>query len=175
MEYSKLKLGDEAPGVVYAVIEIPQGSSNKYEFDTRFEVIKLDRVLYPPFDYPGEYGFMPETVSDDGDLADILVLISQPTFSGCLLKAKPIGLLKMEDSGILDYKVLAVAFDDPSYKDINNYQDLPDYLIKQIETFFKNYKKLENKITKISGWEGEKKVKEYIQSVHQKYLESKNK
>jgi len=173
MDYLKLKLGDEAPGVVYAVIEIPRGSSNKYEFDTRFETIKLDRVLYPPFDYPGEYGFMPETVSNDGDSADILVLISQSTFSGCLLKAKPIGLLKMEDSGKLDYKVLAVAFDDPNYKDINNYQDLPSFLLEQIETFFKNYKKLEDKITKISGWEDEKKAEEYIQNVHQKYLESK--
>lgn len=173
MDYSKLKLGDEAPEIVYAVIEIPRGSSNKYEFDTHFETIRLDRVLYPPFDYPGEYGFMPETVSDDGDPADILVLVSQPTFSGCLLRAKPIGLLKMEDSGILDYKVLAVAFDDPGYQDINNYQDLPEFLLEQIETFFKNYKKLEDKITKVLGWEDGKKAKEYIQNVHQKYLESK--
>lgn len=173
MDYSKLKLGDEAPEVVYAVIEIPRGLSNKYEFDTRFETIKLDRVLYPPFDYPGEYGFMPETVSDDGDPADILVLVSQPTFPGCLLKAKPIGLLQMEDAGKLDYKVLAVALDDPEYKDINNYQDLPKFLLEQIETFFKNYKKLEDKIIKILGWENEKKAKEYIQNVHQRYLESK--
>ncbi|MFA5392359.1 MAG: inorganic diphosphatase [Candidatus Paceibacterota bacterium] len=173
MDYSKLKLGDEAPGVVYAVIEIPRGLSNKYEFDTRFETIKLDRVLYPPFDYPGEYGFMPETVSEDGDPADILVLVSQPTFPGCLLKAKPIGLLRMEDAGELDYKVLAVACDDHGYENINNYQDLPKFLLEQIETFFKNYKKLEDKITKILGWEDEKKAKEYIQNVHQKYLELK--
>jgi inorganic pyrophosphatase len=78
----------------------------------------------------------------------------------------------MKDSGVLDYKVLAVAFDDPGYQDINNYQDLPEFLIEQIETFFKNYKKLENKITKISGWEDERKAKEYINKVHQKYLEN---
>lgn len=173
MDYSKLKLGDEAPEIIYAVVEIPRGSTNKYEFDARFETIRLDRALQPPFDYPGEYGFMPETASDDGDAADILVLTSQPTFSGCLLKAKPIGLLKMSDSGILDYKILAVALADAQYREIDSYQALPESLLKQIETFFQNYKKLENKITQISGWDDERKAREYIQNVHQEYLKLK--
>ena len=171
MDYAKLILGEKAPEIVYAVIEIPQGSSNKYEFDTRFETIKLDRVLYPPFDYPGEYGFLPETLAGDGDPLDILVLASQPTFPGCLLEAKPIGLLEMEDSDTKDSKVIAVSAHDYSYPDLNNYQDLPSYLIEQIEIFFQNYKKLEGKETKILGWKDNKQAKAYILDLHQKYLQ----
>ncbi|MDQ5882763.1 MAG: inorganic pyrophosphatase [Patescibacteria group bacterium] len=171
MDYSKLILGEEAPELVYAVVEIPQGSSNKYEFDVRFETIKLDRVLHHPFNYPGEYGFLPETIEADGDHLDILVLASQPTFPGCLLQARPVGLLEMEDSGKTDSKIIGISARDYSYQGINNYTDLPFYLPKQIEIFFQNYKKLEGKETKILGWKNAQVAKDYILNLHQKYLQ----
>jgi len=151
MDYSKLKIGEEAPEVIYAVIEIPQGSSNKYEFDFKHETIRLDRVLHSPLYYPGDYDFVPETLSDDGDPTDILIMVSKPTFPGCLLRAKPIGLLRMDDGGQNDYKIMAVASDDPVYKEVSNYKNLPPRLINQIEHFFESYKLLEGKTTKVLG------------------------
>jgi len=170
MNFSKLKIGDQAPDVVYVLVEIPQGSSNKYEFDAKFETIKLDRILPSSVYYPGEYGFIPETLADDGDPADVLVISSKPTFSGCLLRAKPIALLKFEDSGIVDFKILAVAYDDLTYKDFESYTDFPPHFIKQIVNFFETYKILENKITKVLGWEGADKAKEYIERTYEKYF-----
>lgn len=174
MDYSKLKIGDEAPDVIFALIEISRGSSNKYEFDLKYETIRLDRVLHSAVYYPGDYGLVPETISDDGDPADILVIISHKTFPGCLLRVKPIGLLLMEDSGKHDSKILGVAYDDSVYQNVNIYHDLSEHLVKQIVNFFETYKTLEGKTTKILGWEDEKKAKEYINKVHQKYLESLN-
>ena len=170
MNYSKLKIGEEAPEIIFTVIEIPQGSSNKYEFDMNFETIRLDRVLHSPTYYPGDYGFIPETLSEDGDPADVLVIISKPTFPGCLLRVKPIGLLKMEDSGKIDYKVLGVAYDDPNYKNVSTYKGLHEHLIAQIEHFFETYKLLENKMTKVLGWEDEIAARRYIKQAHEAYL-----
>ncbi|MGB9763274.1 MAG: inorganic diphosphatase [Minisyncoccia bacterium] len=173
MDYSKLKIGDEMPEIIYTLIEIPRGSKNKYEFDLKYETIKLDRVLYSSVYYPGEYGLVPETLSDDGDPADILVVMSTETFPGCLLKVRPVGLLNMIDSGHKDNKILAVAYNDSAYKDIKNYTDLPEHLLKQIVNFFETYKILEGKKTEVLGWEDATIAKEYIQKVHQKYLEQK--
>lgn len=173
MDYAKLKIGEEVPKIVYAMIEIPQGSSNKYEFDLKLETIRLDRVLHSSMYYPGDYGLVPETLSSDGDPADILVMISKPTFPGCILRTRPIGLLKMEDSSFNDYKILAVAEDDPLQKGIKSYKDLSPSLLKQIEHFFESYKLLENKITKVLGWEGEENAQAYILKVHQDFLEQK--
>jgi inorganic pyrophosphatase len=175
MDYSKLKIGPNAPEIIYALTEIPQGSSNKYEFDLELETIRLDRVLHTSMYYPGDYGLVPETLSADGDPADILVIISKPTFPGCVLRVRPIGLLKMEDSGFNDYKILAVAEDDPVQKGIKTYKDLSPSILKQIEHFFESYKLLENKITKVLGWEDEKSAQAYILKVHQDYLKKNNK
>ncbi|NMB92234.1 MAG: inorganic diphosphatase [Parcubacteria group bacterium] len=175
MDYSKLKIGDKTPDIIFALIEIPRGSSNKYEFDLQYETIRLDRVLHSAVYYPGDYGLVPETISDDGDPADILVIISHKTFPGCLLRVKPIGLLLMEDGGKKDFKILGVAYDDPVYTNINSYNDLPNHLIKQVVNFFETYKVLEGKTTKVLGWEDAITAKEYIQKVHNKYLQSRNK
>lgn len=172
MDYHQLEIGDKAPDIVYALIEIPRGSSNKYEFDLKYNVMRLDRVLHSTVYYPGEYGLIPQTISYDGDPADILVIASNKTFSGCLLRAKPVGLLLMEDSGSHDNKILGVAYDDPLYREVDNYSQLPNHLLKQIENFFESYKTLENKVTKVLGWGDEKQAKEYIKEVHQRYLDS---
>ncbi|MGC8651260.1 MAG: inorganic diphosphatase [Minisyncoccia bacterium] len=171
MDYAKLKIGDEAPEIICTLIEIPRGSKNKYEFDLKYEVIRLDRVLHSSVYYPGEYGLVPETISEDGDPADILVIMTTETFPGCLIKVRPIGLLKMIDSGHNDNKILAVAYNDPAYQEVKNYADLPSHLLKQIVNFFETYKILEGKEIKILGWEDAAAAKEYIKTVHDKYLE----
>jgi inorganic pyrophosphatase len=175
MDYSKLKIGDEAPEIICTLVEIPRGSKNKYEFDLKYETIRLDRVLHSSVYYPGEYGLVPETISDDGDPADILVIMSTETFPGCLIKVKPIGLLKMIDSGMKDNKILGVCYNDPFYKNVNNYSDLPEHLLNQIAYFFETYKILEGKETKVIGWEDANSSKEYIKKVHERYLNEKQK
>src|SRR6266576_6298532 len=121
INYLDLPTGDGAPAEVNAVIEIPRGDTNKYEYDKALHVFRLDRNLYSPVHYPGDYGFIPRTLSQDGDPLDVLVLVDAPTFTGCLMPVRPIGLLEMLDQGVKDEKVLAVIHNDPRYKDVNNY------------------------------------------------------
>lgn len=155
--------GPNAPEVVYAVIEIPRGSRNKYEYDKDMESFALDRVLYSPFTYPAEYGLIPQTIYDDGDPMDIMVLMDQPTFTGCVIESRPIGLMKMIDGGDADDKVLAVPKDDPRFKDINDISDIPSHLLEEIAHFFKEYKHLEGKSTEVMGWENKEAALAAIQ------------
>lgn len=155
--------GPNAPEVVYAVIEIPRGSRNKYEYDKDMESFALDRVLYSPFTYPAEYGLIPQTIYDDGDPMDIMVLMDQPTFTGCVIESRPIGLMKMIDGGDADDKVLAVPKDDPRFKDINDISDVPSHLLEEIAHFFKEYKHLEGKSTEVMGWENKEAALAAIQ------------
>src|SRR3989441_11701842 len=111
VNYLKLPIGDGAPGEVNAVIEIPRGQTNKYEYDKQLHVFRLDRNLYSPVHYPGGYGFIPSTLSDDGDPLDVLVLVDAPSFTGCVMTGRPIGMLRMVDQGREDEKILAVGAD----------------------------------------------------------------
>jgi len=144
--------GPSVPEVVYAVIEIPKGSRNKYEYDKDKETFALDRVLYSPFCYPAEYGIIPKTLYDDGDPMDILVLMDQPTFPGCIIESRPIGMMKMIDSGDHDDKILSVPVDDPRCNDIKDIHDVPKHLLDEIAHFFQEYKRLEGKSTEVLGW-----------------------
>ncbi len=154
--------GPSAPEVVYAVIEIPRGSRNKYEYDKKKEAFTLDRVLYSPFHYPTDYGIIPQTLYDDGDPLDILVLMDQPTFPGCIINTRPIGMMRMLDSGDQDDKIIGVPVDDPMCADIDDIDDVPRHLLDEIAHFFEEYKKLEGKITEVLGWENAKKAFEAI-------------
>jgi len=137
---------------VEALIEIPKGTQNKYEFDSGREVFRLDRVLYSPLHYPTDYGFIPETLAADGDALDILVLITNPTFPGCLVPAYVIGDLAMRDDQGFDTKILSVARGDPRLANIKSYSNLEPHLIKELEYFFRRYKELEEKTSRIGSW-----------------------
>jgi inorganic pyrophosphatase len=154
--------GPSIPEVVYAVIEIPKGSRNKYEYDKDLESFALDRVLYSPFVYPADYGLIPQTIYDDGDPMDIMVLMEQPTFPGCIIEARPIGIMRMIDGGDMDDKILAVPLNDPRFTDIKDIDDVPSHLLKEISHFFKEYKHLEGKTTEVIGWENAEKAFEAI-------------
>ena len=123
-DYTRLPIGEKAPHRVNAVIEIPKDSVNKYEYDKQLHVFKLDRTLFSPVHYPGDYGFIPCTLGQDGDPLDVLVLVEAPSFPGCLIEVRPIGVLQMVDQGKKDEKILAVAESDPLYTDVNDYSQV---------------------------------------------------
>ena len=152
MSFAKIPLGNHAPEVINAVIEIPKGSHNKYEYDEELDEIRLDRVLHSPLFYPADYGFIPETRSEDGDHLDVLVLISDSVFSGCVLSVRPIGVLDMEDEAGQDWKIMAVAEKDPRQSKINSIDDLDEQYKNEICHFFEQYKKLEKKWVTVKGW-----------------------
>jgi inorganic pyrophosphatase len=151
-DFKALGPGLHAPEVIHVVVEVPRDSSNKYEFDPSAGVFRLDRVLYSPLHYPGDYGFVPGTLAEDGDPLDVLVLIDQPTFAGCLLRARPLGHLDMEDEKGPDQKVLAVPLNDPRYTQYESLQDVPNHRLREIEHFFTIYKELEEKQVRVRGW-----------------------
>lgn len=151
-DYLRLPTGESAPEIVNAVIEIPLGHSNKYEYDKELHVFRLDRNLYSPVHYPGDYGFIPSTLSEDGDALDVLVLVDAATFPGCLVAVRPIGMLDMLDQGTLDHKVLSVAVNNPRFHEIENYSDVFPHMLREIEHFFSIYKDLEGKRTQMKGW-----------------------
>jgi inorganic pyrophosphatase len=147
-----LSPGAHPPEVITAVIEIPQGSRNKYELDKTTGLIKLDRVLYSAVHYPAEYGFIPRTLHDDGDPMDVLVLLKEETFPGCIIDARPIGVLHMVDKGEPDDKILAVPTHDPYSQEYFDIADIPQHLLKEVAQFFVSYKELEGKKVEIVGW-----------------------
>ena len=147
-----LPVGEEAPKIINVVVEVPKGSSNKYEYNRELDIFELDRALYSPMHYPGCYGFMPRTLADDGDPLDVLVLINAPTVPGILVRAKPLGVLDMTDEKGQDQKILATALDDPRYGDRTDLSDISQHRLREVEHFFKVYKDLENKEVTVDGW-----------------------
>jgi len=150
--YLYLPIGEHAPETINVVVEIPEGSRNKYEYDKELGIFRLDRVLHSPIYYPGDYGFIPQTLAEDGDPLDVLILVVQPTFPGCLVVARPIGMLKMIDDGLPDDKILAVPVGEPAYADIHSQTQIFPHTLRTISHFFETYKLLEGKRTSTQGW-----------------------
>ncbi|MCX7594825.1 MAG: inorganic diphosphatase [Fischerella sp.] len=146
------------PGIINVLIEIPGGSKNKYEFDKDLQAFALDRVLYSSVQYPYDYGFVPNTLADDGDPLDGMVIMDQPTFPGCIIAARPIGMLEMIDSGDRDEKILCVPDKDPRYANVKSINDIASHRLEEIAEFFRTYKNLERKVTEILGWHDIDKV-----------------
>ena len=152
VNYLKLPQGGLAPEIVRAVIEIPKGGTQKFEYDKNLNVFRLDRDLHSPMHYPGDYGFIRSTLSDDGDALDVLVLVRGPSFSGCIQEVRAIGLLEMIDQGQADEKVLAVGANNPRYTGVRTHTDVYPHMLKEIAHFFSAYKELEGKHVEICGW-----------------------
>lgn len=168
MNIDAIEIGKDAPEAVNVIIEVAEGGYPvKYEMDKDSGALFVDRMLHTPMRYPANYGFIPHTLSDDGDPADVLVIAQCPLMAGCVVKARPVGVLKMEDDGGVDEKILAVPVTklDPFYSNIQEYTDLPQNLIDQIEHFFTHYKDLEKgKWAKIEGWADAAEAKAIIQT-----------
>lgn len=170
MNYKNLPIGDGSPKVVNAVVEIPKGSRNKYEYNMQLGVFQLDRVLYSSMHYPAAYGFVPSTLYEDGDPTDVLIVIDQPLSTGVMLKVKPIGILKMRDEKGTDDKIISVAYDDPTYSSIKEVKQLPKHLLIEIEHFFMSYKELEGKHVQSFGWYGATEARRAIKRSHEVYV-----
>ena len=139
-------------GLINVLIEITGGSKNKYEFDKDLQAFALDRVLYSSVKYPYDYGFIPNTLADDGDPLDGMVIMDEPTFPGCIIPARPIGMLEMIDGGDRDEKILCVPDKDPRYTEVKSIKDVAPHRLEEIAEFFRTYKNLEKKVTEILGW-----------------------
>ncbi len=163
--------GPQCPDVVRMIVEIPMLSSNKIEYDHELGVFRLDRRLYSPMHYPGDYGFVPGTLSEDGDPIDALALVTQPSFTGCLLEVRPVGALHMIDGAKLDQKILAVPVGDPRFDEIQLVDGLAPHIRREIEHFFDIYKELEGKRTQIEGWHSREEARALIVRARQAYLE----
>ena len=161
-----ISAGLNPPEEINVIIEVPAGGAAvKYEMHKRSGAILVDRILHTPMRYPTNYGYMPHTLSEDGDPCDVMVVVDEPLVPGCVIRARPVGVLLMEDEAGGDEKILAVpdVKTDPTYKDVNTYEDLPDILIQRIQHFFEHYKDLESgKWVKVTGWEGPEKAKQMI-------------
>ena len=156
----------------FCIVEIPKGSRNKYEFDHEHNVIRLDRFLFSSVVYPTDYGFIPETLSLDGDPLDVMVLVSEPTFPGCMIEVKPIGLFRMEDDQGIDDKVLCVPLTDPSWNTVESLDDVGEQLQNEIAHFFTVYKQLENKKVEVDGWYSCEDALKVIDASRERYGES---
>lgn len=156
-------LHDVDPGtkeLMNVIIEIPKFSKNKYEIDKETGLIALDRVMHTAQDYPFDYGFVPQTLYDDGDALDVVVVTTYPLAPGILVKARPIGIMEMTDDGERDDKVVAVPADDPRFDHIEDIGDLPPHFQKEMAHFFETYKKVQAKEVSIGGWHGKDKAME---------------
>ncbi|NHO32705.1 inorganic diphosphatase [Acetobacter fallax] len=167
MDVSKLSPGKDVPNDINVVIEIPQGSQVKYEIDKESGALFVDRFLFTPMAYPAAYGFIPGTLAADGDPADAMVLAPRDVVPGCVIRARPIGVLLMEDEAGQDEKILCVPHDKvhPEFSKVEKIEDLPEITIQAIEHFFTRYKDLEKgKWVKVTGWGDKARAGELIKA-----------
>ena len=148
--------GKNVPENLNVIIEISKGSKNKYEIDKETGLIKLDRAMKTAQDYPFDYGFVPQTLWEDGDALDVVVLATYPLATGILVEVRPVGVALMTDSGESDYKIIAVPKSDPRWDEVKDLSDVNQYTLKEIKHFFETYKTIENKIVEISAFEDKK-------------------
>ena len=157
------------------LIEIPKGSRNKYEYDFDLKKVRYDRMIFSSMMYPADYGFIPETLALDGDPLDVLVLVTEPTFPGCVMEVKPIGVFHMADEKGPDEKVICVPVSDPIWNRLNDLSDVNGHLIKEIEHFFQVYKDLEQKKVDVEGWGDLEEANTIIEDCIQRYKDSNGK
>lgn len=149
-----VSIGKKVPDELNVVVEIPKGSKNKYEIDKETGMIALDRVAHTTQDFPFDYGFAPQTLWDDGDALDVVLLTTHPLLSGVLVRVRPVGLMKMVDGGASDDKVIAVPVEDPRWAHVKDLGDINPHILKEMDHFYSTYKKIQNKEVKITGFEG---------------------
>jgi len=170
--YMHVPPGNKPPEEINAIVEIPKGRRSKFEVDKKTGLMKLDRYLYSSAHYPGDYGFIPQTLAEDGDPLDVIVMVNEPTFPGCLIEARPLGLFRMTDKGDNDFKVLAVPSYDPIFAEYNNLWRVPPHFLREVEHFFATYKQLEEAEVKTMGWDQSEAAHAEIEACIQRYKDA---
>jgi inorganic pyrophosphatase len=155
------------------IIEIPKYSKNKYEIDKETGIIALDRVMHTAQDYPFDYGFVPQTLFDDGDALDVVMLTTYPLAPGIMVKARPVAIMEMIDGGERDDKVVAVPVDDPRFDNVQDLGDINPHFIKEMSHFFETYKKVQNKVVSVGEWHGKDVAGEAFDRSRKMYEEKK--
>ena len=169
-------LHDIAPGTpdeMTVIVEIPKGSMNKYEIDKETGLIALDRVSHTAQAFPVDYGFVPQTLWDDGDALDVVLLTTYPLFPGVLVRARPVAIINMVDSGDSDAKIIAVPVDDPRWSGVKDIKDINPHTLKEIEHFYLTYKNLQNKVVTIDSIEGKDAAMQAFTRATELYKEKK--
>ncbi|RME80016.1 MAG: inorganic diphosphatase [Methanobacteriota archaeon] len=164
-------IGNGSGDITNVVVEVPMGSRNKYEYENAEGVFRLDRVLFSPFHYPVDYGFVPKTWYDDNDPIDAMVLVRMPTFTSCVFEARVIGALRMKDEKGIDDKLLLVPTGDPTFKDIKDITDVSSAVLDEIKHFFQRYKDLEGKEVSVEGWFDKNEALEILEKARRMYGE----
>lgn len=169
--FHRVPAGNRVPSDINCLVEIPKGQTNKFEYIKEYGAFFLDRVLYESVFFPTEYGIVPQSWNEeDEDPLDIMVLSTFPTFPGCVISCRPIGVVRLIDSGEEDNKIVAVPRNDPRFDDIKELTDLPSHFKKEIENFWENYSELEpEKKIKVEGWSGKEKAHEMIEKAVKNY------
>ena len=164
-------IGDDAPETFQAVIEIPRGGKIKYELDKQTGLIRVDRVLYSSVIYPANYGFIPQTLGDDNDPLDVLVIMQEPVAPLSILTARPIGVMEMFDEGEADEKIICVHLNDPAFNGFYHIWELPEHMLREVKRFFEDYKKLEEKEVKVDNFLGPDKARAVVSKAMKLYQE----
>lgn len=173
--WHSVDIGDDAPNIVSAIIEVPKGSKIKYELDKKSGLIKVDRILFSSVHYPANYGFIPQTYCGDHDPLDILVLGQDPVVPLSIMHARPIGVMKMVDQGEADDKIIAVHAHDPEYAHYRSIKELPPHRMIEVQRFFEDYKKLENKTVKIEKFFDQKEALKVVDDAIKFYKKERSK
>ena len=171
--WHEISAGKNLPKEINVIVEIPKGSKNKYEIDKETGLIALDRAMHTAQDYPFDYGFVPQSFWDDNDALDVILLTTYPLAPGILVKARPVAIMGMIDSGDKDDKIIAVPVDDPRWDEVKDLADINKHTIKEMEHFFSTYKKIQEKEVKVTGFEGrdaaEKAIERGLKLYKEKY------
>ncbi len=166
-----ISAGDKSPDEINVIVEINKGSKNKYEIDKKTGLIALDRAMHTAQDYPFDYGFVPQTLWDDDDALDVIILATYPLAPGILVRVRPVGIMNMIDGGEADDKVIAVPVNDPRWEDTKDLSDINKHTIKEMEHFFSTYKKIQNKEVEVTGFKDKKTAMEAIERGQKLYKE----
>ena len=164
--------GPDTPEIVRMIVEIPKNSANKYEYDGKLGVFRLDRALYSAVHYPGDYGFIPGTLAEDSDPLDVLTLVDEASYPGVLISVRPVGVLQMVDQDDPDEKILAVPNRNPRFDQVHTIDQVFPHNLREIEHFFAIYKELEGKRTEMRGWKGPREARHTIRKARERYLET---